>query len=160
MHYARFHAADSGDAPHWAAVSQRLVVELHASRLRLETASDICGPPPPVAAPMPTEGVDEHGQGGMDEEEEEEDEEAEAALPTTKRLVARPLVVGHRGASGHRVGNSLEAFHHAVALGTCAFMCLWGSGWIRSRGGGIGGVTRAQSLVLNQPRPQTPQGRT
>lgn len=92
-HYASFHALN---APHWDAVSRRLVVELHTARLRLETASDICGP------------HEEAGAWGATQ--------PHAAPP--KRLVARPLVVGHRGASGHKPpGNSLESFHHAVALG-------------------------------------------
>lgn len=95
------------------------MVELHASRLRLETASDICGSPAPAPAPAPME---EEGVDGMDEDEGSAAEAGDDAGSPRKRLVARPLVVGHRGASGHRVGNSLESFHHAVALGAC----VWG----------------------------------
>lgn len=116
-------------------MSQRLVVELHASRLRLATASDLISPaePPAAAAAAAADegagaGAEQDRQGPGQEEEEEEERVHEAAAfssccpllpPRRGRIVGRPLVVGHRGASGHRTGNSLESFRHAVALGAC-----------------------------------------
>ncbi len=98
-HLARFQSG-----VHWEPVSQRLVVELHASRLRLETASEVCGMPP-------TPALDEDGEGNHDP-----DTPAPHPVPP-RRLVPRPLAVGHRGACGHMTGNSLASFHHAVRLG-------------------------------------------
>lgn len=110
VHYARFHAPG---APHWDDVSQRLVVELHASRFHLATASEIVGPPPSVHT-----GARDAGGGGEGGDGDDDGVMMEVAPPPPKRLGSRPLVVGHRGASGHKPGNSLESFHHAVALGT------------------------------------------
>lgn len=94
-------------------------MELHASRLRLETASDVCGPPQPPSA-------------DGDEDDTDVGEDTDLAgwthdpsrfrghphlFQTPPRLVPRPLSVGHRGASGHVKGNSLASFQRAVALG-------------------------------------------
>lgn len=82
---AQFHAA-----AHWDNLTQRLVVELHASRMTLETAHQVIGASKSSSHPTPP-----------------------------RRLVPTPLAVGHRGAPGGSglKGNSLESFHHAVAIG-------------------------------------------